>query len=140
MEKDFMLFNNNIENIGNKEICRYQDSKGNYLLLNIASLLVSVSYEVLDDVHYKTAVFEGRIDKKLKLNKTTVTKKVDKSTLTHKDKDKGIIIDTEVIGYEVWTISNSLRITKSFNNKDEALEIAKEYNEKYLEWLQMIDN
>lgn len=140
MEKDLVKFNDNIQNIGSKVVCKYEDDKGNYMILNIGSLLVSVSYELLDETQYKNALFEKRIDKNLKYNRVEDTRVVDKSTVTGSKKDQGTLVNKKIMVYEVWTATNGLRITKSFNNEEEAVQYAKDTNETYLDWLKVIDN
>lgn len=140
MEKDLVKFNNSIQNIGSKAVCKYEDDKGNYMILNIGSLLISVSYELLDKTQYENALFEKRIDKNLKYNEVKDTRVVDKSTITKSKKDQGTLVNKKIMAYEVWTATNGLRITKSFNNKEEAVQYAKDTNETYLDWLKVIDN
>lgn len=137
MERDLIKFNENIEKV-TKEIVKYEDEKGNYMLIPTGQLLCNVEYMELDEISYKKALFEMIIDKDVEYNKITITKPVDKYTKTKNEKDKGTIIDAEVEVSQVWVVKNGLGLTKSFNNKDKALELVNELNNKYLEMAELI--
>lgn len=132
MKKDLLEFNENITKI-NKEIAKYQDEKGNVALFNIGQLMCGCEYMELDEPMYKKALFEKIIDKDLECNEIDITKVVDKSTITGNKKDQGIIVDSKVKAKQVWVVKNGLGLTKSFNNKEKALELVNELNNKYLE-------
>lgn len=139
MEKNLLLFNQNIEEIGSKDIVKYEDDKGNYMLLPISNLFVNVAYEELTDLEYQSAIFGQKINKNVKLNKKKATRTIDKSTITNKSKDKGILVDKEVEVYQAWTLVNGLGVRKTYNNKEEALKDAKNINEKYLKISKLLD-
>lgn len=129
MEQDLIKFYDNITK--SKKNYIYEDDKGNYSkVTDQRYLIVSVSYLELDEAQYKKAIFDKTIDKRLKYNKTKATRPVDKSTITHKDKDKGILTDSEVEVYQVWVASNPCGARHSFTNKEEALKFAKDTNER----------
>lgn len=132
MERDLIKFNKNITKV-TKEIAKYEDEKGNYMLIPTGQLLCNVEYMELDEISYKKALFEMIIDKDVEYNKITITKPVDKYTKTKNEKDKGTIIDAEVEVSQVWVVKNGLGLTKSFNNKEKALSSVEEINNKYLE-------
>lgn len=132
MERDLIKFNKNITKV-TKEIAKYEDEKGNYMLIPTGQLLCNVEYMELDEISYKKALFEMIIDKDAKYNKITITKPVDKYTKTKNEKDKGTIIDAEVEVSQVWVVKNGLGLTKAFNVKKEALKLVEELNNKYLE-------
>ena len=132
MERDLIKFNENITKVS-KDICKYEDEKGNSMLIPTGQLFASSEYMELDEISYKKALFEKIIDKNLKYNEIKVTKTIDKSTKTGNKKDQGTLIDSEVSVKQVWVVKNGLGLTKSFNNKDEALELANEINKKYFE-------
>lgn len=136
MEKDLIKFNENITKI-TKEIAKYEDNKGNYTLIPIGQLMCGCEYMELDEVMYKKALFEKIIEKDAKYNKIKTTKVVDKSTITHNKKDQGTLIDNEVEVSQVWVVKNGLGLTKSFDNKDKALELVNELNNKYLEMAEL---
>ena len=132
MERDLIKFNENITKVS-KDICKYEDEKGNSMLIPTGQLFASSEYMELDEISYKKALFEKIIDKDVEYNKITITKPVDKYTKTKNEKDKGTIIDAEVEVSQVWVVKNGLGLTKSFNNKDKALELVNELNNKYFE-------
>lgn len=132
MERDLIKFNKNITKI-NKDIAKYEDEKGNVAILNIGSLLCGCEYMELDEISYKKAIFEKIIDKNIKYNKIKVTKAVDKGSITKNKKDIGTIVDSEVEVSQIWVVKNGAGLTKSFNNKHDALKLVDELNTKYLE-------
>ena len=136
MERDLIKFNKNITKV-TKEIAKYEDEKGNYMLIPTGQLLCNVEYMELDEISYKKALFEMIIDKDAKYNKITITKPVDKYTKTKNEKDKGTIIDAEVEVSQVWVVKNGLGLTKAFNVKEEALKVVNDLNNKYLEMAEL---
>ena len=132
MERDLIKFNKNIAKV-TKEIAKYEDENGNYMLITTGQLLCNVEYMELDEISYKKALFEMIIDKDVEYNKITVTKPVDKYTKTKNEKDKGTIIDAEVEVSQVWVVKNGIGLTKAFNVKKDALKLVEELNNKYLE-------
>ena len=136
MERDLIKFNKNITKV-TKEIAKYEDEKGNYMLIPTGQLLCNVEYMELDEISYKKALFEMIIDKDVEYNKITVTKPVDKYTKTKNEKDKGTIIDAEVEVSQVWIDKNGLSLTKAFANKEKALSCVEEINNKYLEMAEL---
>lgn len=131
MERDLIKFNKNITKV-TKEITKYEDEKGNYMLIPTGQLLCNIEYMELDEISYKKALFEMIIDKNVKYNKITITKPVDKYTKTKNEKDKGTIIDAEVEVSQVWVVKNGLGLTKAYNSKEKALSYVEEINNKYL--------
>lgn len=136
MERNLIKFNKNITKV-TKEIAKYEDEKGNYMLIPTGQLLCNVEYMELDEISYKKALFEMIIDKDVEYNKITVTKPVDKYTKTKNEKDKGTIIDAEVEVSQVWVVKNGIGLTKAFNVKKEALKLVEELNNKYLEMAEL---
>ena len=139
MERDLIKFNKNITKV-TKEIAKYEDEKGNYMLIPTGQLLCNVEYMELDEISYKKALFEMIIDKDVEYNKITITKPVDKYTKTKNEKDKGTIIDAEVEVSQVWVVKNGLSLTKAFNVKKDALKLVEELNNKYLEMAELKQN
>lgn len=136
MERDLIKFNKNITKV-TKEIAKYEDEKGNYMLIPTGQLLCNVEYMELDEISYKKALFEMIIDKDVEYNKITITKPVDKYTKTKNEKDKGTIIDAEVEVSQVWVVKNGLGLTKAYNRKEKALSYVEEINNKYLEMAEL---
>ena len=132
MERDLIKFNKNITKV-TKEIAKYEDEKGNYMLIPTGQLLCNVEYMELDEISYKKALFEMIIDKDVEYNKIIITKPVDKCTKTKNEKYKGTIIDAEVEVSQVWVVKNGLGLNKAYNNKEKALFYVEEINNKYLE-------
>ena len=136
MERDLIKFNKNITKV-TKEIAKYEDEKGNYMLIPTGQLLCNVEYMELDEISYKKALFEMIIDKDVEYNKITITKPVDKYTKTKNEKDKGTIIDSEVEVSQVWVVKNGIGLTKAFSDKEKALQVVIELNNKYLEMAEL---
>ena len=136
MERDLIKFNKNITKV-TKEIAKYEDEKGNYMLIPTGQLLCNVEYMELDEISYKKALFEMIIDKDVEYNKIIITKPVDKYTKTKNEKDKGTIIDAEVEVSQAWVVKNGLSLTKAFNVKEEALKVVNDLNNKYLEMAEL---
>lgn len=136
MKRDLIKFNENITKV-TKEITKYEDKKGNYMLIPTGQLLCNVEYMELDEISYKKALFEMIIDKDSEYNKITITKPIDKYTKTKNEKDKGTIIDAEVEVSQVWVVKNGLGLTKAYNNKEKALSYVEEINNKYLEMAEL---
>ena len=136
MEKDLIKFNENITKV-TKEIAKYEDEKGNYMLIPTGQLLCNVEYMELDEISYKKALFEMIIDKDAEYNKITITKPVDKYTKTKNEKDKGTIIDAEVEVSQVWVVKNGIGLTKAYDDKVRALQVVNELNNKYLEMAEL---
>ena len=136
MERDLIKFNERVSKL-TKEIAKYEDEKGNYMLIPTGQLLCNVEYMELDEISYKKALFEKIIDKDVEYNKITVTKPVDKYTKTKNEKDKGTIIDAEVEVSQVWVVKNGIGLTKAFNVKKDALKLVEELNNKYLEMAEL---
>lgn len=136
MERDLIKFNKNITKV-TKEIIKYEDNKGNYMLIPTGQLLCNIEYMELDEISYKKALFEMIIDKDVEYNKITITKPVDKYTKTKNEKDKGTIIDAEVEVSQVWVVKNGLGLTKAYDEKIRALQVVNELNDKYLEMAEL---
>lgn len=136
MERDLIKFNENITKV-TKEITKYEDNKGNYMLIPTGQLLCNIEYMELDEISYKKALFEMIIDKDVEYNKITITKPVDKYTKTKNEKDKGTIIDAEVEVSQVWVVKNGLGLNKAYNSKEKALSYVEEINNKYLEMAEL---
>ena len=136
MERDLIKFNERVSKL-TKEIAKYEDEKGNYMLIPTGQLLCNVEYMELDEISYKKALFEMIIDKDVEYNKITITKPVDKYTKTKNEKDKGIIIDAEVEVSQVWVVKNGLGLTKAYNNKEKAIEYVEGLNEETLKMAEL---
>lgn len=136
MERDLIKFNERVSKL-TKEIAKYEDEKGNYMLIPTGQLLCNVEYMELDEISYKKALFEMIIDKDVEYNKIKITKPVDKYTKTKNEKDKGTIIDSKVEVSQVWVVKNGLGLTKAYDSKEKALSYVEEINNKYLEMAEL---
>lgn len=136
MEKDLILFNDKISKV-TKEIVKYEDEKGNLLLIPTGNLMCKVEYLELDEIGMKKALYENIVDKNETYNKIKVNRIIDKSSKTGNRKDAGILIDSEVEVSQVWIVTNGLGINKSFKDKEKALNLAMTLNNKYLEMAEL---
>lgn len=138
MEKDLINFMEKLEYIGSKDVVKYEDEKGNLLLLPIAQLILSCEYIEAEETTFKAMLFENKADKNIEYNKIKVTKKKDKYEVTKKEKDKGIIVESETEVYQIWLVRNSLQMMKAFNDKDIALAYVNKYNDEILKEAKLI--
>ena len=136
MERDLIKFNERVSKL-TKEIAKYEDEKGNYMLIPTGQLLCNVEYMELDEISYKKALFEMIIDKDVEYNKIIITKPVDKYTKTKNEKDKGTIIDAEVEVSQVWVVKNGIGLTKAYNNKEKAIECVESLNKETLKMAEL---
>lgn len=136
MEKDLILFNDKISKL-TKEIVKYEDEKGNLLLIPTGNLMCKVEYLELDEIGMKKALYENIVDKNETYNKIKVNRIIDKSSKTGNRKDAGILIDSEVEVSQVWVVTNGLGLNKSFKDKEKALNLAMTLNNKYLEMAEL---
>lgn len=136
MEKDLILFNDKISKL-TKEIVKYEDEKGNLLLIPTGNLMCKVEYLELDEIGMKKALYENIIDKNETYNKIKVNRVIDKSSKTGNKKDAGTLIDSEVEVSQVWVVTNGLGINKSFKDKEKALNLAMTLNNKYLQMAEL---
>lgn len=135
MVKDLDKFYNSLK-ILDKTMSIYEDEDGNYSVLPTSALLVGVDYNEFEADKYKVAVFEGSIPKDFETEIKKVKKPVPKIEITKNPADKYTITEKEVVVRPVWFVVNTLGIKKAFNNKEEALNKAKEINEVIIETLQ----
>ncbi len=130
MEKDLCKFNENIEII-NKDFSKYRDDKGNNFIFNTINQLAKVDYLELTKEEYQVAKFQQKIED-LEYNIINVKKPVPKNEITGKDEDKFTITEKEVAVRQIWNVSNPYGAIKSFTNKEDAITLANEINDKIL--------
>ena len=117
MEKDLCKLDDKIYIIS-KEFSEYEDKeKGVKFPFNTVNLLTRVE---IDDLDYKIE---------------NIKRAVPKNEITKKDEDKFTITEKEVAVRKVWNVSNTLGAFKSFTNKEDALRLSKEINEKVFGYL-----
>lgn len=118
-----------------KEFTMYEDKKKGLIFpLNTVHLLTRVDYLELTKEEYQTAKFQKKIDD-LDYTIETVKRVAPKSEVTKKDDDKFTLVDKEVAVRKIWNVSNTAGAFKSFTNKEEAIEMSEEINNKILSYL-----
>lgn len=125
MEKRWITFKDNITILDGKT-AKYEDQEGNYAILDPLKLMVGVEYDEFNKEQYNQALFQKLIPKDMKLN---ITKK--KTQVLDKN-DKTKIVDAEEDVRQVWFIRDSLGNIEAYNNKEEAIKTAKEWNDKIM--------
>lgn len=134
MEIDLIKFNENITK-ENNELAKYEDEKGNIFIIPIQSLFASCEYKELTKKEYEQMIFNRIIPKELELEEIDTIKPRLKYEITKKEEDKGVIIDAKIKAKKVWIVKNGLNLTKAYNNKEEAVKLTNELNNKYLEMI-----
>lgn len=118
-----------------KDITIYNDEeKGIIFPMNTVNLLSRLDYLELDKQQYEGAKFQKKIED-LEYNIINIKRVVPKNELTGKEEDKTTIVDKEVAVRQIWNVSNGAGVFKSFTNKEEAIKLTNEINNKVLEWL-----
>lgn len=127
-------FMNNVEILG-KEFSVYTDNEQGVLFpLNTVNILARVDYLELTKDQYVAAKFSQKIED-LDYNVVNVKKAVPKNEITGKEEDKTTIVEKEVAARQIWNVSNTAGAFKSYTNKEDAMEKAKEINDKVFEYL-----
>lgn len=112
-----------------KEISEYYNQEtGVRKPIPTSYLLASVDYMELTEAELEKAQFDMLIDKKVPYKSKMVTRPRIKYEVTKIEADKNKLIDSKVKVYCVWNVSNSLKLKKSFNNKEEALALFDKIN------------
>lgn len=117
----------------NDKLAEYEDEEGNLIPLTPSGLLVAVQYQALNKQEYEQAVFNQLVPKDIICKEVEIDKLVPKNEVTHNDKDKYTITTIKQKARQIWFVSNGLNIRKAFNNKEDALKVAKEINKKIYE-------
>lgn len=113
----------------NKEISEYfNEETGVKKIVPTSYLLCGVDYMELTEEELEKAKFNMIIDKNIEFRTKMVTRPRLKYEITKNEADKNKLIDSKVKVYCVWNVSNSLKLKKSFNNKEEALELYNKIN------------
>ena len=127
METNLTKFMENIKLI-NKDLSLYEDlNKGVLFYVNTAQLFTKVENLQLSKEEFTVKKFEGVVDE-LDYDIIEVDRPISKYSITKKEEDKYTITNSKVKVRNIWNVSNAIGIHKSFNNKEEALELAKEIN------------
>lgn len=134
MEKDLCKLDDKIYII-NKEFSEYEDKeKGVKFPFNTVNLLTRVDLLELTKEEYQVAKFQQKIED-LDYKIENIKRAVPKNEITKKDEDKFTITEKEIAVRKVWNVSNTLGAFKSFTNKEDALKLSKEINDKIFEYL-----
>lgn len=134
MEKDLCKLMESI-NVFNKEFSEYEDKeKGVKFPFNTVNLLTRVDLLELTKEEYQVAKFQQKIED-LDYKIENIKRAVPKNEITKKDEDKFTITEKEVAVRKIWNVSNTLGAFKSFTNKEDALKLSKEINDKIFEYL-----
>ena len=132
MQDNILEFNKKTRII-NKDYSIYEDEeKGIIFALNTVNCLARVDYLELSKEEYEKSKFEKKIDD-LDYNIVEVDRPQSKYFITKKEEDKYTIVDSKVKVRQVWNVSNQIGIHKSFTNKEEAMELAKDINTRILD-------
>ena len=117
-----------------KEVSEYfNEETGVRKIVPTSYLLCAVDYMELTEEELEKAKFNMVIDKDVEFESKITTRPRPKYEITKNETDKNKLVDSEVKVYEVWNVSNSLKLKKSFNNKDEALDLYLEINTPILD-------
>lgn len=118
-----------------KDFSIYKDEeKGVVFPYNTVGLLVKSDYIELDEDKLKAGKFQQKIDD-LEYNKIKVKRAIPKNEITGNDEDKYTITEKEVDVYQVWNVSNSIGIYKSFTNKEDAMKMVEDINSNIFKYL-----
>lgn len=132
MIKDLEEYYKHIRYINDK-VAEFEDEEGNYFQITPSNLLVAVQYQALNKQEYEQAVFQQLIPKDIICKEVEIDKIIPKNEVTHNDKDKFTLTTIKQKAKQVWFVMNSVGIKKAYNDKEEALKVAKEINKKIFE-------
>lgn len=117
-----------------KEISEYYNEEtGVKKIIPTSYLLASVDYMELADGELEQAKFNMQIDKDVEFKTKMVKRPKLKYEITKNEADKNKLVDSQVKVHQVWNVSNSLKLKKTFNNKEEALELYNKINKPILD-------
>lgn len=117
-----------------KEISEYYNEEaGVRKIIPTSYLLCGVDYMELTEQELEQAKFNMVVDKDVEYETKMVIRPKIKYEITKNEADKNKLVDSKVKVYCVWNVSNSLKLKKSFNNKEEALELYDKINQPILE-------
>lgn len=117
-----------------KEISEYYNEEaGVRKIIPTSYLLCSVDYMELTEQELEQAKFNMVVDKNVEYESKMATRPKVKYEITKNEADKNKLVDSKVKVYCIWNVSNSLKLKKSFNNKEEALELYDKINQPILE-------
>ena len=119
-----------------KEISEYyNEEKGVKKIIPTSYLLCSLDYMELTESELEKAKFDMVIEKNIDFDTKMVVRPRLKYEITKNEADKNKLVDSKVKVYCIWNLTNSLRLKKSFNNKEEALKLYDEINKPILDMI-----
>lgn len=131
--ENIIEYMNNI-NVLSKEISEYYNEEtGVKKIVPTSYLLCGIDYMELTEEELEKAKFNMLIDKEVEFNTKMVVRPKIKYEVTKIEADKNKLIDSKVKVYQIWNVSNSLKLKKSFNNKEEALDLYNKINQPILD-------
>lgn len=121
----------------NKELAEYvNEETGVKYIIPTAHLLVRIEYIEATKSELDKLLFNSAIDK-LEYKSRMGKRPVVKSTITKDKKDDYTLVDSEIKLYDIWNVTNGLKIKQSFNNKEEAIKLYDEVNKKILDAMEV---
>ena len=115
------------------KVCFYKDEeKGIIYPLTPQHLLARIDYMELDKDGLEKAIFEQKIDRK-EYKMYDCTKPASKYQITKDKKDMYTLTDMKFKGTHIWNVSNQVGIHETFENKEDAIKLCNEINEKVYE-------
>ena len=115
----------------NKDVSEYKDvEKGIQYIVPTSYVFARCDYLELTNDELKKERFNMTIDQDIEFNYIDTTRPMSKYEKTKNEADMYTIIDGKVKVNQVWNVSNGLKIHKTFNNKEDALKLVNEINEK----------
>lgn len=119
-------FYDNIELQSNK-LVKYEDKEGNVSIFPIAGLLCKCEYLKVDKDRLNIMRFNQEVDKKMEFNI------IDEVVPSVDSKNKAHLVNKTIKVNEMWKVSNGIGFSQIFNDKEEALTITNDINNKYLD-------
>lgn len=119
----------------NKDLSEYfNEETGVKYLIPTSYLFSKAEYLELTNDELQVAIFNQEVDKTdLKYDYIEVTRPKSKYEVTKKNEDKYTIIDSKVKVNRIWVVSNGLKFKETFNNKEDALKLVDNINDKLKE-------
>lgn len=115
----------------NKDIAEYSDEeKGIKYIMPTSYVFARCDYLELTNDELKKEQFNQSIDKGVEFNYIETTRPMPKYEKTKIEADRFTIIESKVKVNQIWLVSNGMKVHKTFNNKEEALELVNKINEE----------
>ena len=119
--------------IVNDSIAEYRnEDKGIIYPLSVSQLLTRVDYLELGKEELTKAKFEQKVENK-EYKMYDCEKVVPKSEITKKKEDLFTLTNKTYKGTKIWNVSNAIGIHSTFEDKEEAIKLCNEINNKVYE-------